>query len=272
MLNATNFIYDGVDSEDYGLMIASFDDEHVNTTQVFAPSLNITKASRANRFNYSSIKYEDSPEHRFSIISEDNIDGETRREILSWLTGRRGFKKLIIKQNDYLIANDADETNIDNYYYFNCIFTSVDIIYVNGWCHGFEVSAKFDSPYCYAVPAVYEYDRENITVEEIFPQDVYIYPVVEFTANGEGDSLTVTGGATGLPFELTQTATQPFASNSKIIVDNEKQIITGGNDYPASLDNFNLNWLALDNEHKELTVVTGGTLIIRVPRYALIGF
>jgi hypothetical protein len=177
MFNATYFTYDGIHSGAYDLRIANFDADNVETTSVFAPELRVAKPTNLNKFFHSGIEYDKPLECGFSFIREQPIVTAERETILSWLVGRKEFKKLQIHQPD-----------LENYYY-NCVFTNVDIIYVNGHCRGFKVVAKFDSPYCCGSPSVTamagDGDEEvEITLENMSSSlDNYTYPSVEFIAD-----------------------------------------------------------------------------------------
>lgn len=172
MFSATYFTYDGVFSGQYGLMMADFEDNFVVETTAFSSVLNAVKPAQLHRFIHGGITYENPPQYQFSIISEAPIPAVLRREILSWLVGRDAFKKLQIHQVD-----------LENYYY-NCVFTQTDIIYINGRCHGFRLNATFDSPYAYKPCNVVNVPPGTseicITVDSM--QDAYVYPIVEFEA------------------------------------------------------------------------------------------
>lgn len=263
MFNAIYFTYDGVYSGEYGLYIASTNGEFIQTTSVFSPTLSIGKGVKSKRFFYSGIDYEDSPQYQFSILSEDAIPEDERRKILAWLLGRNEFKKLYIDQEEY---QDV---------YFNCIFTAVDLIYVGGYCHGFTLTAKFDSPYCYGTPETLTVNliKDTPTNIEIYLDcdvvDDYVYPTLSFTKDitikNKTDGSRITG------YE------NVAANESKIVIDNELKIIEGFDLNGASfsghrLSNFNLNWLRLKKGKNELELTGEGEVTITCPRYILLGF
>ena len=140
MFSATYFTYDGTHSSVFGLQMLDFNDESVTETTAFSPVLTLNKTKASKRFFFGGIYYDQAPQHTFSVISATEVDDAKRRKILSWLVGRNSFKKLVIHQAD-----------LENYWY-NCIFTNVDIIYIQGVCHGFRLTATFDSPYQYGQP------------------------------------------------------------------------------------------------------------------------
>lgn len=260
MFNATYFTYDGVYSGAYGLQIASFDSETVEDTSVFAPTLNIVKSARSRRFLHNGIEYDDAPEYTFSIISQEAIPDGERREILTWLVGRSDFKKLQMHQPE-----------LEDYYY-NCVFTNVDLIYVRGRCHGFTVTAKFDSIFAYGRPKVITLTGNGTmqTVKVINTSDIpddYVYPLVSVTMS-EAGNVTILNTS-----EPVQAAFQfvGLRNTEQITVDNELKIIdsTIGGD---RLSCFNKNWLRLQHGVNILQITFKGTMTITVPTYAMIGF
>lgn len=256
MFNATYFTYDGVFSGIYGLMLADFDDGSVVETAAFSPVLNTIKLASANRFFHNGVTYEGVPQHQFSVISEVELPDLIRREILSWLIGRREFKKLQIHQTD-----------LEEYYY-NCVFTSAEIIYINGRCHGFRLTANFDSQYAHGEPTVVEVEAGTHTVKienKSDIKDAYVYPVVQFT----GGSIDIVN--------TTDDAQRHFTfgdldSNEVITVDNEVRHISsdiGG----EKLSNFtSKNWLRLRQGYNTLTIVAEGDVTITCPHYVMIGY
>lgn len=289
MFNATYFTYDGVFSGTYGLIMADFDDSSVVETAAFSPVLNTTKSVSVNRFYHNGITYEGAPQHQITVVSETEIPAFIRREVLSWLVGRNKFKKLQIHQAD-----------LEGYYY-NCVFTDVEIIYINGRCHGFRLMANFDSPYAYGNPTTCELKSGTNVVKILNNSDIvdgYVYPTVSFTVSGicNGDAQAVAwvesqnalatrnqdGTITPLNsynvciINKTDDTNRRFIfaglrANESITVDNEVKHISssvGG----EKLSNFNKNWLRLRPGYNELLVDINGAGTITCPHYAMIGF
>lgn len=256
MFNATYFTYDGVFSGTYGLIMADFDYNSVVETAAFSPVLNTTKSVSANRFHHNGITYEGTPQHRITLVSEVEIHEFIRREILSWLVGRKEFKKLQIHQAD-----------LEGYYY-NCVFTDVEIIYVNGRCHGFRLTANFDSPYAYGAPTKVTVETGTHVVRIENKSDIkddYTYPIVQFT-----------GGAVDI-VNITDDSQRHFsfsglAVTEIITVDNEVKHIAS-NIGGEKLSNFtSKNWLRLRPGYNELNIVANGTVTITCPHYAMVGY
>lgn len=256
MFNATYFTYDGVFSGTYGLIMADFDDSAVVETPAFSPTLSTIKPVSVDRFFHNGVTYESAPTHQFSVISETEIPDFIRREILSWLIGRSRFKKLQIHQTDL------------QEYYYNCVFTDAEIIYVNGRCHGFRITANFDSQYAYGEETKWTggAGTHTITLENKSDiKDGYVYPIVEFT----GGSIDIVNS--------TDDAQRHFMfsglnSDEIVTVDNEMKHISS-NAGGTKLENFtSKKWLRLRPGYNTLTVVASGKFTITCPHYAMIGF
>lgn len=256
MFNATYFTYDGVFSGTYGLIMADFDDSPVVETSAFSPVLNTTKPVSVNRFYHNGITYEGAPQHQITVVSEVEIPDFIRREILSWLVGRNKFKKLQIHQAD-----------LEDYYY-NCVFTNAEIIYVNGRCHGFRLTANFDSQYAHGMPTVITVGAGVHTVRIENKSDIkddYTYPIVQFT----GDSLDIVNETDDSERHFSFAG---LAATEVITVDNEVRHISS-NFGGENLNKFtSKNWLRLRPGMNDLTIVATGTVTITCPFYAMIGY
>lgn len=263
MYNATYFTYDGVRSSIYGLMIADFDNQSIVETPVFNAALNASRLGKSHRYIFESVTHDDMPEHEFSILSEYPILEHTRKEILRWLAGRKGFRRLIVHKPDL-----TD-------YYYNCVFTNISIIYINSMCHGFRLTARFDSPYARKNPTTVSLTgngtAQTVTLSNISDiVDDYVYPTVTFTAasavSGKNIKIINKTDDNTRAFEFTG-----LLSNETVTVDNETKIITST--YSAErISNFNKNWLRLRRGDNNLEIVINGSVTITCPAYIMIGF
>lgn len=262
MLSATDFTYDGVFSGVYGVQIASLNDSVVEETAYITPTMTMVKPSKAKKFYYMSSKYEEAPTFEFSIISENTIPDLVQRRILLWLDNRKGFKPLVIHQPEF-------ET-----YTYNCIFNVTSIIYHAGRCIGFNLKATFDSPYHYEKPKTVEIldsdgaEQEVILYNNSDIDDDYIYPIVTFKLEEEGDVEI---------YNDTDDSSRGFifkgvAANSEVTVDNETKIITSEkkDDYLSKFDG--LKWLRLVRGKNVLRIKIKGAVKITCPQYAKIRF
>ncbi len=72
MLTATEFTYDGVYSEKYGLKIATFDGAALEETSYIVPTIEVAKSATSNKFHYLDRTYDSPPTFNFSVVSEDS--------------------------------------------------------------------------------------------------------------------------------------------------------------------------------------------------------
>lgn len=256
MFSAKYFIFDGQMSANYGLQIVDFDDNVVKEFDAFSPTLSLQKVPGLLRFFHGGVEYDSAPTCEFSVLSETEIPAVLRSEILSWLVGRNSFKEI------QFVEGDADE------YVYRCVFTSVKTIRVNERCHGFRLTAQFDTPYARGIPTrvTVEAGTHNVTINnqsDII--DAYTYPIITFSG-GSVDVVNTTD-------DPQRHFTFSGLSDAEIVtVDNEVRYISssaGG----EKLSNFtSKNWLRLRKGVNVLTIVASGTVTITCPHYAMIGF
>lgn len=287
MFRATDFMYDGVFSGEYGLKIASLDNGSIEETTYITPTITMKKPANAKKFYYMGTKYDEAPSYEFSVFSEVPISDLMQREILCWLDNRKGFKPLIIFQE-----------GLDDYVY-NCIFNVTKLIYHAGNCVGFGLKAIFDSPYCYGDSSSYriaanaEGDEENTLIKELIiynncDDEDYVYPTLEFTVP---NSNAFTSNAKEYLITIvneTDDATRVFKFQKPDIdeltirVDNELKIITATKpdtsgvarnepgDYLKLFED--MKWLRLCRGENVLKIKINGTATITVPQYTKIRF
>lgn len=256
MITAIYFTYDGVFSGTYGLQIADFDSNNVGENEAFSPSLSILKVPSLVRAYHGGIEYSSPPTFEFSVISQTTIPPELRSSILSWLVGRKEFKPL-------QFHSDAWEGFV---YY--CVFTGSSTIYVNGECHGFRLTASFDSPFARGENTLVSTTSgtHTVTIENKSDlKDVYTYPVVEFT----GSSVDIVN--------LTDDSNRHFTfsglgASETVRVDNETKLITSSLSGEKLSKFTSKNWLRLLKGNNQLRITSTGTVTVTCPYYAMIGY
>lgn len=256
MFNATYFRYDGEWSGTYGLQIVDFDSSVVQETDAFSPTLSLQKTPGSLRFYHGGIEYDSAPTCEFSVLSERELTGKVRSKIISWLVGRREFKTLSFDSID----------NLD--FTYRCVFTSVRTIWINGRCHGFRLTAEFDSPFARGRDTTISVDAGTHTVTLYNNSDIiddYTYPIVEFT----GGSIDIVNTTDDSNRHFTFSG---LASIEIVTVDNEARYISS-NMGGEKLSNFtSKNWLRLRPGKNILTINASGHVNITCPYYAMIGY
>lgn len=256
MFNATYFTYDGQWSGTYGLQIADFDDNAVKETDATNATLTLQKVSGSLRFFHGGVEYDSAPTCEFSVLSQDELTWDIRSAVLSWLTGRKQFKALQF--------DDADHDGLTYY----CVFTSAKTIWINGRCHGFRLTAQFDSPYARGSATSVSVEAGTHTVAIYNKSDIadgYTYPTVVFTG-GSVDIVNTTDD------DQRHFIFSDLSPSEIITVDNEVKYISssaGG----EKLSNFtSKHWLRLQPGINILTIVANGNVTITCPHYAMIGY
>lgn len=256
MFNATYFRYDGQWSGTYGLQILDFDDNTVTESDAFSSTLSLQKAPGSLRFFHGGVDYDSAPTCEFSVLSEQEITGGMRSMILSWLVGRKQFKPLRFD------GGDNDE------FTYYCVFTSAKAMWINGHCHGFRLTAQFDSPFARGKATSITVGAGTHTVELRNKSDIadgYTYPLVTFTGNSVDIVNTTDDSQRHFTFS-------GLAPTETLTIDNEVKYISssiGG----EKLSNFtSKNWLRLRSGINSLTIVSSGNVTITCPYYAMIGY
>lgn len=264
MFKASYFTYDGVYSQEYGLRIATFDSNPLERTAYISPTIETQKPAGSKKFYYQNIKYDNAPTMQFSVVRDRPITEDLQREITSWLEGRRGYKKLVIHQNDL------------SGFYYKCIFTVDEILYFAGECVGFVLTASFDSPYMYGKATTLSLTGTGTVstqtiVNKSNTRDEYVFPTVTFKATSYVDT-----DKNVSIINTTDSSTREFwfksaGVNNEISVDNETKIISAqsGTDL---LTKFNRNWLRLKPGKNTLSIKITGTIMISCPHYEKIRF
>lgn len=256
MFNATYFRYDGQWSGTYGLQIADFDVKNVSETEAFSPTLSLQKVPSSLRFIHSGLEYNTAPKCEFSVVSQYEITGDMRSLILSWLIGKKQFKPMQFEDGDN-----------DEFIYY-CVFTSAKTIWVNGRCHGFRLTAQFDSPFARGEATTVSVgsgaNQKVVIRNKSDISDDYTYPIVKFYGNVDIVNLT---DDPSRHFKFSN-----IDKNEFITVDNEIKYISSS--FPGEkLSNFtSKNWLRLRSGMNELEITSAGDVTIECPYYAMIGY
>ena len=258
-LSASYFTYDGVPSSAFGLQIASFTGltpESVEEKETYAPTLTALKVPSLPRFYHGGIEYDDAPQYQFTVVSQVELTPADRSSVLSWLIGRGSFKPLVFYGS-----------GIGDITYYG-VFTGVSTVFVNGRCHGFNLTVTFDSPYARKEPTVVTTTSGTHTITINNNSDIvdgYVYPAVDFT----GSEISIVN--------VTDDANRAFVfsgleATEQMHVDCETKIITS-NLSGEKLSKFtSKNWLRLRKGENTLVVVSQGDVTITCPCYVMVGF
>lgn len=256
MFNATYFRYDGQWSGTYGLQIVDFDNDAVKETDAFSPTLSLQKVPGSLRFFHGGVEYDSAPTCEFSVLSQEELTGDMRSIILAWLVGRKQFKPMQFEDGDN-----------DEFTYY-CVFTSAKTIWINGRCHGFRLTAQFDSPFARGESTTITVGAGTHTVTIRNKSDIvddYTYPIITFT----GGSIDIVNETDDSQRHFSFSGLE---AEEIITVDNEVKHISssiGG----EKLSKFtSKNWLRLRQGMNTLNITASGDVVITCPYYAMIGY
>ena len=143
-MKAKNFIYDGVSSDDMGVMICSFDGGDEISTAGSKVEISTAKSPNSYKWLKTNAVYNEQLTFSFSFCKDIcNLDGnemsissEEQAEIIRWL---------VRKENHYLLFEEDGFENI----YYNCTI-SLEKKQVGGSTIGFTATVLCDAPFGYS--------------------------------------------------------------------------------------------------------------------------
>jgi len=179
---ATSFIFDGIPSEEYGLIISSSSGEDSSSVSNEV-SITTEKIFRNPVPYFYGVNQNSVLEMDLELrTTETEITSEDMALIQRWLFGHQTYKQLRIVQPD------MEE------YYFNCIFTSGNIIKVGNIIRGVDVHIVCDSPFAWGEERTHTLvGTATFDIYNPSENNYYTFPdmVVVMAAGGE-DWFTIT--------------------------------------------------------------------------------
>ena len=241
------FLYNGISSANYGLVISEIDDNTSGTVKdsPFGSGVKlITQKLTKNPKPYLYYTEQgDVLEFDLVINALKPLSSDYKNAVGEWLFDQPSYRRLQIVQNDMEQIT------------YNCIITTAVAKYVGNLCIGWTCHVICDSPFAWKPNQIYsEYGltgilNKNITVFNTSANNRYTYPIVEFTTTNVGNYFSITNITdNNLVFSFTNL--QP---SEHITVDCERKIITGSSGLPR-IGNFNLSFLELVRGINTLTL------------------
>lgn len=248
MFYGESFIYDGIASEEFGLMLYEFDgngQSDVNMTSVgevvedWIPSRyrNIDYGVQQNTALTFDLVFGLNP---VEVNAGKSIDRWDVQKIASWLTGLDTPRWLSIEQPDMKDVR------------YKCRFTALKPLSVNGEIYAFSAQITCDGSFAYLLPREYNVTGSGeITVHSESSMNGLYYPNLEIVLQG-GGNLTIINSTngTGMSFKDLPSAAMT------ITVDGLNGVISSSeklNVY-SYLDGF--DFLALSRGDNTITVAT----------------
>lgn len=141
-----HFVYDGINSRQYNLIIA-----HIDTEAIKSLSGSVETQNFFNRNTLENTiigqKYDDGAlEVDIEFISDKPLSRVEQRKIKKWLFNHTEYKKFYIDKNE---DEELERINGEiKQCYVNCIFTSPEIIEYNG-IYGYKAKMQLSSPFAF---------------------------------------------------------------------------------------------------------------------------
>lgn len=216
----TTFFFDGISSDQYGLMLCNFNGAKQDTGRV-GGELSIQEDRIARRFNSLHYGVTNNEAKEFPlvfVVSDDNrrLDRYNIAAVGAWLTGHADYKELAIMQPD-----------MEGVFY-RCIITDLEQIEVGMRTVGFTAMASCDGPYAYRRMVHTEIQFSGTTsalYHNMSNVNDYYRPIMEVTCTGANFSIeNITDGTvcslSGMP-----------AGTRTIRIDTQNQVMTSSDGF-----------------------------------------
>lgn len=252
------FIFDGIPCEEFGLMLYDIGSTRQQPTS-FASNSDFMEDRIGTRYDplfygirrNSQLNFQMTfgldPEKVNAGVYFDRWDME---KIASWLTGRDGYKWLVIGNED------------EGHFRYRCRISDLKIVEAGIYPQCMSCSVTCDSPYAYLPEETFTYEVSG-SLELVFhnrsTHNGWYCPKVELTLSG-APSFSIQNDSDGGRISAFTDIPAGFA-NAVISIDNQNQIITsstGDNLYPY----FNKKFFRLARGDNRLKITGTGKLKI----------
>lgn len=270
-MNCYDFIFDGISSKEYGLLICSFDgDTSGIATGGNKIEFNTFKAPNSNRWAKTVAAYNEQLTFSFQICKNPCNDGHeepfTEREIafiMRWLV-RKDYKYLTFIQEGYEDIHYNCQINVERYL-------------VSGQCYGFELTVLCDAPFGWSdikTTTISSSTSKSVNIYDASDEIGILYPSVDLFVHRDSS-----GGTIQLENQLTgaQTIIKNCVAGEHITMN---QMLITSSEYETNHttlhNDFNWDWFTIGNTFNDRVnpiTVTGDCDVVlhwRVPRKAVV--
>lgn len=251
----TTFFFDGVSSEQYGLMLCNFDSAKQEAGRV-GGKLSIQEdrvARRSTSLHYGVTNNEAKSFPVVFVVTDSNrrLDRYDIASIGAWLTGHSDYKELAIMQSD-----------LEGVFY-RCIITDLEQIELGMRTVGFTATVSCDGPYAYRrmVRTTIPFSSTTSALyHNMSNVNDYYHPLMEVTCTGS--ELSIENTTDGTTFKLSGMPT----GERTIQIDTLNQVMTSSDGinlyeyWNADIDKCFPRFVRGDNN---LTITGEGTLTIQ---------
>ncbi|MDD5021788.1 MAG: phage tail family protein [Endomicrobiaceae bacterium] len=247
--NGLSFVFDGIPSEEYGLVLYDLT-YSVRTEGMFASPVSIVEDRTAARYKPLFYGTTQNSPLEFTMTfganqqRSNNYKSYDRYDlsvIASWLTGHNSYKWLEITQPDMEVVR------------YKCIITKLSHIELDLSSWAFSCTVHCDSPFAYTYPETITY-LVNGTADFVFRNrstyNGYYMPKLVITLDSGYNTFSIINHSDNdRLFKFTNVPSTPLT----ITIDNENEVITntaGLNLYPY----FNYNFFRLLRGDNQLEI------------------
>lgn len=278
----TEFIFDGISSKEYDLLICSFDSGKSGSATVGSHIEYTTfKAPNSNKWVKTGSTYSEQLTFTFSVCKfqcgNSHNDPLSERELaffMRWLV-RKDYKYLNFVQEGY--------ENI----FFNCQINA-EKYEVGGKCYGLTLTVTCDAPFGWSEPMSTTISSSTDTTVRLYDSSDeigIIYPTMTIISNaGTTDTpqdITICNALTGDEMKINNCITdEQITIQDMKIKSSECYEVSEGTGYDGDhltfFDDFNWKWLSIgntfDNRVNEITITGNCNIELnwRVPRKAVV--
>lgn len=248
MLPGYNFVFDGMASDTFGLVIAYLEDASYKQTGGGEFSLVTDQLNRSASTVLLNIQQNPVLKFDINIISERDLTLTELVTVKNWLFGSTQYRKLQIMSSGFRGT------------YFNCFLVpKEDFIFVGGY-NGISCSVECDSPYAMEFMTTKTFTYTETTTKSLFNMTADLQdlrPIVEFKMSSNGNFKIVNTSYDNLEFAWTG-----LLADEVITCDCQKGIITSSTGLKR-FTNFNKTFLKIKNGMNNLTFI-GDTEYVKI--------
>ena len=276
-LYCMEFIFDGVSSKEYDLIICSFNGEE-NGEATAGSNIEFTtfKTPNSNKWVKTSAIYNEQLSFNFQICKNPCVSNEpfSERELaflMRWLI-RRDYKYLQFMQEGF-----------ENIYY-NCQLNAQRYM-IAGECYGLTLTAICDAPFGWSEPINYSLSSSTTATYRLYDSSDEIgeiYPTVEILSKADNQEIVLSNDMTNV------TTSIPNCVDGEKIILSDYKIASSSECVPyiesvgyygkhlTFLDDFNWKWFSIgntfNNRVNEITVKGNCDINLcwRAPRKAVV--
>lgn len=186
MLLQKPFVFDGISSEEYGLIIEYLSDSADRELDLGTKS-DIVEDRLPRRIKPIHYGTNINSPMTFNIMFgtyDDYLDTETVDEVIGWMTGHSSYKFLEVEMDDDYIMR------------LKCIVTELQPVYINGLPIGFNCTILSDGQFSYGDEKVFTSSAGELVINNISVHNGYVYPIVTATNTSTLKIENTTDGST----------------------------------------------------------------------------